>query len=107
MSTTSLRSGTANASRANEFEPIADYGLLPDCNSAALVGRAGSIGWLCLPRCDSPAVFARILDPAAGHWVIRPTSEYRSERRYLPGSLVIETTFTTDTGSVTLTDAMA
>jgi GH15 family glucan-1,4-alpha-glucosidase len=107
MSTTSLRTETTDASRASEFQPIADYGLLADCNSAALVDRDGSIGWLCLPRYDSSAVFAQILDPAAGHWVIRPTSEYRRERRYLLGSLVIETTFTTETGSVTLTDAMA
>src|SRR5918994_1312156 len=49
-----------------EFRPIADYGLLADCNSAALVDRYGSIDWLCLPRYDSAAVFARILDPAPG-----------------------------------------
>jgi GH15 family glucan-1,4-alpha-glucosidase len=89
------------------FRPIADYGLLADCNSAALVDRDGSIGWLCLPRYDSPAVFAQILDPDGGHWQIKPSGPYRSERRYLPGTLVIETTFATDTGSVRLTDAMA
>jgi GH15 family glucan-1,4-alpha-glucosidase len=87
--------------------PIADYGLLADCNSAALVDRDGSIAWLCLPRYDSPAVFAQILDPAGGHWQIKPRGAYRSGRRYLPGTLVIETTFATETGSVKLTDAMA
>jgi GH15 family glucan-1,4-alpha-glucosidase len=87
--------------------PIADYGLLADCNSAALVDRDGSIGWLCLPRYDSPAVFAQILDPEGGHWQIKPSGAYRSERRYLPGTLVIETTFVTESGSVRLTDAMA
>ena len=51
-----------------EYLPIADYGLLADCNSAALVSSEGSIDWLCLPRYDSPAVFTRILDPGAGHW---------------------------------------
>jgi GH15 family glucan-1,4-alpha-glucosidase len=89
------------------FQPIANYGLLADCNSAALVDRAGSTDWLCLPRYDSDAVFARLLDPQAGHWSIRPTGEFRAERRYLPGTLVIETTFTTDTGSVRLLDALA
>jgi GH15 family glucan-1,4-alpha-glucosidase len=87
--------------------PIADYGLLADCNSAALVDRDGSIGWLCLPRYDSPAVFAQLLDPEGGHWQIKPSGAYRSERRYLPGTLVIETTFVTESGSVRLTDAMA
>jgi GH15 family glucan-1,4-alpha-glucosidase len=94
-------------SSPESFSPIADYGLLADCNSAALVDRKGSIAWLCLPRYDSPAVFAQILDPDGGHWKIAPTSPCRSERRYLPGTLVIETTFATETGSVKLIDAMA
>ncbi len=89
------------------FRPIADYGLLSDCNSAALVDTQGSIDWLCLPRFDSPALFARILDPDAGHWSIRPAEAFTSKRRYLPGTLVVETTFETDTGVVRLTDALA
>ena len=103
----SARPDTLGALTGDSSKPIADYGLLADCNSAALVDRDGSIGWLCLPRFDSPSVFAAILDPDAGHWSIAPTATYRSERRYLPGTLVIETTFTTDTGTVRLTDAMA
>ncbi len=86
---------------------IGDYGLLADCNGAALVSRAGAIDWLCLPRYDSPAIFARLLDPEAGHWSITPIGEFRAERRYLPGTLVIETTFTTATGRVRLIDALA
>ena len=89
------------------FRPIADYGLLADCNAAALVDRDGSIGWLCLPRYDSPAVFTQILDPEGGHWQIKPTGAYRSDRCYLPATLVIETTFATASGTVKLTDAMA
>jgi alpha,alpha-trehalase len=108
METSAMTNPVSTAASAGELsQPVASYGLLADCNSAALVGRDGSIDWLCLPRYDSDAVFARLLDPDAGHWSIGPTEPYRSERRYLPGTLVIETTFTTDTGRVRLTDAMA
>src|SRR4051812_44225374 len=104
QSTLTERSGPM---RSRAFTPIADYGLLADCNSAALVDRAGSIDWLCLPRYDSDAVFARLLDPAAGHWSITPVEPFTSTRRYLPGTLVVETTFTTDGGTARVTDAMA
>jgi GH15 family glucan-1,4-alpha-glucosidase len=107
MSVTHPGPETQAAVPDEESRPIAEYGLLADCNSAALVDRDGSIGWLCLPRYDSPAVFAQILDPDGGHWRIRPSGAYRSDRRYLPGTLVIETTFATESGSVRLTDAMA
>lgn len=86
---------------------IGDYALLADCNSAALVGRDGSLDWLCLPRYDSPSVFARILDADAGHWAIRPRRRWESRRRYLPGSLVLETTFETAEGKVRVLDALA
>ncbi len=88
-------------------QPISEYGLLSDCNSAALVDRSGAIEWLCMPRFDSDALFARILDPGAGHWSIRPVPGFETERRYLGGTLVIETTFTTGDGVVRLTDALA
>ena len=89
--------------------PIADHALLSDCRSAALVTRGGSIDWLCWPRFDSPSVFARILDDAAGHWSIGPPpgTDVATTRRYLDHTLVLETTFTTESGSVTLTDALA
>jgi len=87
--------------------PIGDYGLIADCNSAALVDRSGAVEWLCLPSYDSSAVFARILDPDAGHWSIRPTAEFTAERRYRPGTLVLETVFRTATGTARLVDAMA
>jgi alpha,alpha-trehalase len=107
MTTLSEPATTAADRRASGYQPIADYGLLADCTSAALVDRDGSIDWLCMPHYDSPAVFARILDPNAGHWSIAPVGESASKRRYLPGTLVIETTFTTATGTVRLIDAMA
>jgi len=107
MSSASPKAPTTLSSGRPDFQPIGDYGLLADCNSAALVDRGGSIDWLCMPRYDSPAVFARILDPDAGHWSITPTGVFASKRRYLPRTLVIETIFTTDSGKVRLTDALA
>jgi alpha,alpha-trehalase len=104
---TALQTTPATVPSAGGSVPIGDYGLLSDCSSAALVSRGGSIDWLCLPRFDSPSVFARLLDPDAGHWSIAPVAEARVERRYLPGTLVIETTFATGGGSVRLTDALA
>src|SRR5512132_672668 len=107
MSTLTPHPAEAAARDAAASTPIADYGLLADCNSSALVDRDGSIDWLCLPRYDSDAIFARLLDPDAGHWSIRPAASFTTERRYLPGTLVMETIFTTEAGKVRLTDAMA
>src|SRR4051812_22912062 len=86
--------------------PIAEYALLSDRHSAALVSRDGSVDWLCFPRFDSPAVFARMLDPDAGHWSLRPTGTYRVTRRYVAETMVCETTFHTATGTAVLTDAL-
>src|SRR3954452_24976950 len=107
MTTTVIQAAAVAAGERGAFKPIGEYGMLADCNSAALVGRDGSIDWLCLPRYDSDAIFARILDPDGGHWSIRPAGEYRVERRYVAGTLVIETTFTTADGVVRVRDAMA
>ena len=87
--------------------PIADYALLSDCRSAALVSRTGAIDWLCYPRFDGPSVFGRILDERAGHWSIRPIGEADAGRRYVGETMLLETTFRTATGTVTLTDALA
>jgi len=92
---------------ADDSLPIAEYGLIADCNSAALVASDGSIDWLCLPRYDSPAVFTRILGAGAGHWSLSPAEEFTTKRRYLPGTLVLETTFITASGAARVTDAMA
>src|SRR6266545_4997558 len=86
---------------------IAAHALLSDCHSAALTTADGSVDWLCFPRFDSPSVFGRLLDDAAGHWSIRPAGEYTTSRRYLDRTLVLETTFHTPTGTVVLTDALA
>ncbi len=105
MTTTSAHPADLTAPASGT--PIAEYALLSDCNSAALVDRAGTIEWLCLPRFDSPAIFARILDPEAGHWSLGPVEAGSVERRYLPGSLVLETTVRTASGTIRITDALA
>src|SRR5215831_512697 len=87
--------------------PIGDYGLLSDCRSAALVSRAGSVDWLCVPRFDAPAVFARILDPGGGHFTIRPAGDFQASRAYAGQTMALDTTFRAATGTAVLTDAMA
>jgi alpha,alpha-trehalase len=87
--------------------PIADYALLSDCRSAALVSRDGSVDWLCFPRFDAPSVFCRLLDPAGGRFAIRPAGEFQASRRYVDQTMVLETTFTTAAGTAVLTDALA
>jgi GH15 family glucan-1,4-alpha-glucosidase len=87
--------------------PISDYALLSDCRSAALVTSEGSVDWLCFPRFDSPALFARLLDEDAGHWSIHPAGAFESTRRYLSDTLVLETTYRSRNGTVVLVDALA
>ncbi len=86
---------------------IADYGLVGDSRGSALVSRTGSVDWLCFGRFDAPPVLGRLLDDAAGHWSIAPTGPSETTRRYLDGTMVLETTFTTTTGTVTLQDGYA
>ena len=88
--------------------PIEDYALIGDLHSAALVGRDGSIDWLCLPRFDSAACFSALLgEDRHGHWRISPADgNYRVRRCYRPDTLVLETEFSTDSGAVRVTDCM-
>jgi GH15 family glucan-1,4-alpha-glucosidase len=89
------------------YRPIADYAIIGDCRSAALVSRDGSIDWLCLPRFDSPSVLAAILDGRlGGRFRVAAASASRLTRRYIGASNVLETTFTSPDGSLRLTDAM-
>ena len=86
---------------------IEDYALIGDCRTAALVGRNGSIDWLCWPRFDSPACFAALLGSGGnGFWRISPTGPFTSRRAYRPGTLVLETEFETEAGAVSLVDFM-
>jgi GH15 family glucan-1,4-alpha-glucosidase len=88
--------------------PLEDYALLGDTQTAALVGIDGSIDWLCLPRFDSAACFAALLgDEGNGRWRISARGATRAQsRRYIDGSLVLETTWRTDKGTVRVTDFM-
>jgi GH15 family glucan-1,4-alpha-glucosidase len=95
-------------SESVSYPPIDDYALIGDCRSAGLVSREGSLDWLCFPRFDSPSVFAALLDAReGGRFRIRPVGEYSSERRYLPDTNVLETTFRTPTGAFVLRDLMS
>jgi GH15 family glucan-1,4-alpha-glucosidase len=87
---------------------IEDYALIGDCKTAALVGRDGSIDWLCWPRFDSAACFAALLGEADnGRWLIAPKHPPLGvSRRYRPGTLVLETEFQTETGSAAVIDFM-
>jgi GH15 family glucan-1,4-alpha-glucosidase len=85
---------------------IEDYAVIGDGRSAALVGRDGSIDWLCWPRFDSSSIFGAILDPAAGRWRIVPATPYRTERQYLKDTNILQTRFDTEAGAIVLTDLM-
>jgi alpha,alpha-trehalase len=95
------------SSQNHRFPPIGSYGFLSDCHTAALVSFSGSVEWLCFPRFDSPSAFAALLDRGAGHMALRPKGVVVPiSRRYEPGTLVIETTWVTDTGWVVVKDAL-
>jgi GH15 family glucan-1,4-alpha-glucosidase len=87
---------------------ISDYALLGDLHTAAMISTSGSIDWMCLPNFDSPACFAALLDtPAAGRWLLAPAGAGKcTRRRYRPGTLILETEWDTDRGSVRVTDFM-
>ena len=91
----------------HRFPPIGSYGFLSDCHTSALVSYDGAVEWLCLPRFDSPSAFAALLDRGAGHFKVAPRGVVVPlSRRYEPGTLVIETTWVTDTGWVVIHDAL-
>jgi GH15 family glucan-1,4-alpha-glucosidase len=89
------------------YKPISDYGIIGNMLSAALVGIDGSIDWCCLPRFDSPSIFAAILDDEkGGQFHIRPEGPFQSHQAYLPNTNVLQTTFETQMGTASLIDFM-
>jgi alpha,alpha-trehalase len=101
----SLEAGAEQSSE--EFPPIADYAFLSDCQTNALVAPDGSVEWLCLPRPDSPSVFGALLDRTAGLFRFGPTNiQVPQQRRYLPGTMVVETTWHTPTGWMIVHDLL-
>ena len=92
---------------ASVFPPIAEYAFLSDCEVNVLIAPSGRVEWMCLPRPDSPSVFAAMLDRAAGSFRLGPTGvQVPAGRRYLPGTLVLETTWRTRTGWMIVRDAL-
>jgi GH15 family glucan-1,4-alpha-glucosidase len=91
-----------------ESTPIEDYALIADGASGALISREGSIDWLCLPRFDSPSIFAALLGgPEAGHWSVRPVDpDAHAERAYVPGTFVLRTRWRTKTAEAEVVDFM-
>ena len=90
------------------FPPIADYAFLSDCETNALIAPSGAVEWMCLPRPDSPCVFGALLDRSAGSFRLGPYDEMvPAARRYLPGSLMLETTWQTRTGWLVVRDALS
>jgi GH15 family glucan-1,4-alpha-glucosidase len=96
-----------NSDRALMPGKIEDYGMIGDMRTAGLVCRDGSLDWLCFPRFDSGACFASLLGGTDnGRWLIAPKADAKIRRRYRPGTMILEMTFTTKTGVVTLVDFM-
>src|SRR5436190_2499525 len=93
--------------KKSDDPPIADYALIGDCRAAALVCRDGAIDWCCMPRFDSGACFARLLDrESGGYCSVEPVDPCEISRQYLDDTLVLQTTFSGDRGEATITDCI-
>ncbi|RBQ14349.1 glycosyl hydrolase family 15 [Spongiactinospora rosea] len=94
-------------SGSSAFPPIGDYGFLSDCEVTALVAPSGNIEWLCLPRLDAPSVFGAVLDRGAGGFRLGPADiRVPAARRYIPGTMVLETSWGTATGWIIVRDVL-
>ena len=98
---------SASLQGASAFPPIAEYAFLSDCETVALIAPSGNIEWMCLPRVDSPSVFGAILDRGAGSFRIGPAGvTVPAARRYLPGTMVLETSWGTGSGWLIVRDVL-
>ncbi|RDI54241.1 glycoside hydrolase family 15 protein [Nocardia mexicana] len=97
----------AGTTHRSVYPPIDDYAFLSDCETNCLIARNGSVEWLCIPRPDSPSVFGAMLDRSAGHFRLGPYGvNVPAARRYLPGGMIVETTWQTETGWLIVRDAL-
>ncbi|WP_371830432.1 glycoside hydrolase family 15 protein [Antrihabitans cavernicola] len=98
---------SAIASHRSNFPPIDDYAFLSDCETTCLIARNGAVEWMCVPRPDAPSVFGAVIDRSAGHFRVGPYGQnVPAARRYLPGGLIVETTWQTETGWLIVRDAL-
>jgi GH15 family glucan-1,4-alpha-glucosidase len=99
--------GSHPAPGGSPFPPIADYGFLSDCEVAALIAPSGNVEWMCLPRMDGPSIFAAMLDRDAGSFRLGPADAVvPAGRRYLPGTMVLETTWGLPSGWAVVRDVL-
>jgi alpha,alpha-trehalase len=92
---------------ASPFPPIADYGFLSDCEVTALIAPSGNVEWMCLPRMDSPSIFGAILDRGAGGFRLGPAGvNVPASRRYLPGTMILETSWEAEAGWAIVRDVL-
>jgi GH15 family glucan-1,4-alpha-glucosidase len=98
---------TPVASPAVKTVPIGDYGFLSDGEATALVAPSGAVEWMCLPRMDSPSVFGSVLGPHAGSFRVAPTDiTVPTARRYLPGTMILETSWGSASGWIIVRDVL-
>jgi len=104
---TGSRRSSRSTLRGSPFPPIAECGFLSDCEVSALIAASGTVEWMCLPRMDSPSAFGAILDRSAGWFRLGPADVTGpAGRRYLPGTMVLETTWATPTGWAVVRDVL-
>jgi alpha,alpha-trehalase len=102
-----MSTGAPESLVRSAFPPIGDYAFISDCQVTALIAPSGNVEWMCLPRMDSPSVFGSILDRGAGGFRLGPADMMvPTARRYLPGTMIVETSWGTPGGWVIVRDAL-